>query len=143
MKRSGWLAATVVVGIMTARAGFAHAQSNQELKLEIQRLERKVSALEVQNQQLPRLDQKVKVIDRKLEIQQAAESDRAKTTPTVDVSQKGFFLKSADDGKTFNLRIGGYAQTDGRFYLSQTNPTGSEFLMRRIRLILEGTVDQN
>jgi len=62
------------------------------------------------------LDQQVKVIDHKLEIQQVAESDRAKNTPIVDVSQEGFFLKSPDEGKTFNLRIGGYAQTDGRFY---------------------------
>jgi phosphate-selective porin OprO/OprP len=143
MKRSGWLAIAVAVGVITTRAGFAHAQSNQELKLEIQRLERKVSALEAQNQQLQQLDQQVKVIDHKLEIQQVAESDRAKNTPIVDVSQEGFFLKSPDEGKTFNLRIGGYAQTDGRFYLSQTKPTGSEFLMRRVRPILEGTVDQN
>ena len=145
MKR-GFKAALAVLGSLLLLAGTrplsaqAQAQSMAEMQQEIEQLTQKVESLERANLQLQGLDRQVKAIDSKIEIQQAVESERAKTAPLVKASQEGFFLKSADDGETFNLHIGGYAQTDGRFYLSQTKPGGSELLMRRVRPILEGTV---
>jgi phosphate-selective porin OprO/OprP len=142
VKKSGLFAAAGAIAFGILRVGFAHAQSNEELKREVQELERKVGVLQQQNQQLQGLDQQVKVIDRKLEIQQEQAREEAKARPLVGVSSKGFFLKSADDGETYNLRIGAYVQADSRWYLTQTKPTGSEFLIRRARPYFEGTVAQ-
>jgi phosphate-selective porin OprO and OprP len=124
------------------RVDLARAQSNEELQREVEELKRTVQALEQQNEQLQGLDQRVKTIDRKLEIQQDAQREASKVRPVLDVGPQGFFLKSADDGKTFQMRVGGWLQADSRWYLTQTKPTGSEFLMRRLRPYLQGTVDE-
>jgi phosphate-selective porin OprO/OprP len=57
----------------------------------------------------------------------------------VTAGADGFALKSADGN--FVLRLRGYAQADGRFYLYDNARNGTDtFLMRRVRPILEGTV---
>jgi phosphate-selective porin OprO and OprP len=142
MIKSSWVAMPLMAAIFMLWAGQARAQSNQELQREVEELKREVQTLEQQNEKLLELDQKVDVIGRKLEIQNDAEREASRTKPVVDASSKGFFLKSADDGKTFKLRIGGWLQADSRWYLSQTKPTGSEFLIRRLRPYLQGTVEE-
>jgi phosphate-selective porin OprO/OprP len=86
VKKSGLFAAAGAIAFGILRVGFAHAQSNEELKREVQELERKVGVLQQQNQQLQGLDQQVKVIDRKLEIQQEQAREEAKARPLVGVS---------------------------------------------------------
>jgi phosphate-selective porin OprO/OprP len=113
-------------------------QTQAELQSEIDQLKQKVDALESVNAQLQHLDQQVKIVDRKLEVQQSSTQEEALTRPVVEVGPQGFFIRSRDD--SYNLRIGGYMQADGRFYLSEPKPTGSEFLIRRLRPYLEGTV---
>jgi len=143
-----WKAALTAMGVVIplthAHPLWAQSQAQTMIQMqhEIEQLTQKVENLERANQQLHQLDQQVRVINRKVEIQQSAADEKVKTMPVVSVSQKGFQLESPDEGKSYKLRIGGYFQTDGRFYLSQTKPTGSEFLMRRVRPILEGTVGQ-
>jgi phosphate-selective porin OprO and OprP len=53
---------------------------------------------------------------------------------------EGFYLKSADGA--FQLRMGGYLQADARFYTDDETSSGAvdNFLLRRVRPILEGTV---
>jgi len=109
-----------------------------QLQNEIDQLKQKVEALEAANAQLQHLDQQVKIVDRKLDQQQSATREEALTRPVVDVGPDGFFIHSQDN--SYNLRIGGYMQADGRFYLSEPKPTGSEFLIRRLRPYFEGTV---
>jgi phosphate-selective porin OprO and OprP len=98
------------------------------------------------DQKIEQLDQEIQALKRQRELdqQQAQEqvdqaAEKAKQTPIVTAGPDGFALKSADD--SFVLRIGGYAQADGRFYLDNKANYGTDtFVMRRVRPILEGTV---
>ena len=119
----------------------AHAQSTptdpkdqeiQLLKTEINQLEHRVDTLEG-------LDQKVKVIDRKLEVQQEAQHQRELEMPVVKVSDEGFSLASPNHD--YNLNLSGIIQADGRFFASGADKNvGSTFFLNRVRPILTGTV---
>ena len=51
----------------------------------------------------------------------------------------GFVIQSGDSD--FRIRIGGYAQADGRFFADHGEGTATNtFLVRRARLVLQGTV---
>ena len=142
MVRFRWFAILFAMGVALLGSRTVMAQSKiqtqAELQSEIDQLKQKVDALEAVNVQLQHLDQQVKIVDRKLEVQQGSAQEEALTRPVVEVGPQGFFIRSRDD--SYNLRIGGYMQADGRFYLSEPKPTGSEFLIRRLRPYLEGTV---
>src|SRR5271168_3028574 len=89
------LAAIITGVILPARP--AHAQSklsadpkDQEielLKTEVKQLAQRVDTLEG-------LDQKVKVIDRKLEVQEETQHQRSLEMPIVKVGEEGFSLSS-------------------------------------------------
>ena len=125
-------------GTRAAMAQSTKTAAQADLQSEIDQLKQKVEALEAANAQLQHLDQQVKIVDRKLELQQTSTHEETLTRPVVDVGPGGFFIHSQDN--SYNLRIGGYMQADGRFYLSEPKPTGSEFLIRRLRPYFEGTV---
>src|SRR6185295_8771331 len=86
------------------------------------------------------LDQKVRVLDRKAEIDKEAEAEKAKTGAQATANAKdGFSLKSNDGA--FLLKLRGYVQLDGRFYSDdRARPATDTFILRRVRPILEGTV---
>jgi phosphate-selective porin OprO/OprP len=66
-------------------------------------------------------------------------ADAPETPPRVSANKDGFVIQS-DDG-AFRLRISGYAQGDGRFYLDDEDDLGtSTFLLRRVRPIVSGTL---
>jgi len=132
---AAWMA---LLGTRTVRAQSAKAAAPADLQSEIDQLKRKVDALEAANAQLQRLDQQVRIVDRKLELQQTSAREEKLRRPVVGAGPEGFFIHSQDN--SYNLRIGGYMQADGRFYLSEPKPTGSEFLIRRLRPYFEGTV---
>jgi phosphate-selective porin OprO and OprP len=140
--RFRWFAilAAAGVGLLESRPLMAQSPtgSQAELQNEIDQLKQKVEALEAANAQLQHLDQQVKIVDRKLDQQQSATREEALTRPVVNVGPDGFFIHSQDNN--YDLRIGGCMQADGRFYLSEPKPTGSEFLIRRLRPYFEGTV---
>jgi phosphate-selective porin OprO/OprP len=89
---------------------------------------------------LRELDQKIRVLDRKIEIDKEAAEEKAKTAGQATASNKdGFSLRSADGN--FVLRLRGYAQFDGRFWVDdEKKPQVETFLLRRVRPIFEGTV---
>src|SRR5262247_1284982 len=61
------------------------------------------------------------------------------TAPKVVVDESGFWLRSADG--QFALHLGGYAQADSRTFLDDNAvPLSNTFLLRRVRLLFEGTV---
>ncbi|MCO5060384.1 MAG: OprO/OprP family phosphate-selective porin [Kiritimatiellae bacterium] len=65
----------------------------------------------------------------------ASESPRPAAGPT------GFSLSSADG--LFRLRLGGYAHADARFFANDdANQFNDTFLIRRVRLILEGQLGE-
>jgi phosphate-selective porin OprO/OprP len=89
--------------------------------------------------QIEDLDQQVRILSRKQELDKEAAAAKAAETPTVTAGKDGFALKSADDA--FQLRFRGLVQADFRDYFeSNINPTPPEqFLMRRVRPVFEGT----
>ena len=92
-------------------------------------------------EQLAALDQKLRIVERRKELDAETAAAKLKETPVVTAGKKGFWIKSADNN--FQLRVGGLIQADSRFY-TESNPAivlgSSTFLLRKVRPILEGTV---
>jgi phosphate-selective porin OprO/OprP len=90
-------------------------------------------------ERLDELDQKVKILDRKDELDKEAAAEKAKTASTVTSGKDGFSIKSADGAYVLKLR--GYAQFDGRFFQADDQrPATDTFILRRVRPMFEGTV---
>lgn len=90
-------------------------------------------------ERLDELDQKIRVLDRKTELDKEAAAEKAKTAGQAVAGKDGFSLKSADGN--FQLKLRGYVQLDGRFFQSDDQRPGTDtFTLRRVRPILEGTV---
>ena len=86
------------------------------------------------DQRLEQLEQEIRVLKRQRELDQEATvqkaQETAKTVPIVKAGSDGFAIQSADGN--FILKLKGYAQTDGRFYLADTAKNGTDsFLLRR------------
>ncbi len=90
--------------------------------------------------ELEALDQKVRVLERKQELDKDAAAEKAKQVPTVSLGAGGFSVTSPDSNFVFKVR--GYVQADARAYVSDQVDTAStdSFLIRRARPIFEGTV---
>lgn len=90
-------------------------------------------------QQIEALDQQVRILGRKQEIEAEAAAARAKEAPTVTVGKDGFGLRSADGA--YRLHFGGVIQADARGYLTNEFPGAAPdtFVMRRVRSVIEGT----
>jgi phosphate-selective porin OprO and OprP len=86
------------------------------------------------------LDQQVRILVRLRELAADSAAAAAKDKVSATASAKdGFSIKSAD-GK-FAVRLKGLVQTDGRFFLSDSDlPVTNTFFLRRARPILEATV---
>ncbi|MGH7924120.1 MAG: OprO/OprP family phosphate-selective porin [Candidatus Binatus sp.] len=137
------LLAVIVVGVVIPVSP-AHAQSklsadskDQEielLKTEVRQLEQRVDALEG-------LDQKVKVIDRKLEVQQESDQQKARAMPVVKAGAEGFSISSPSHD--YNIGLGGIMQGDGRFFTSGNDKNaGGTFYLNRVRPILTGSLGE-
>ncbi len=104
-------------------------------------------------QQLAEQDQRIKVLERKLELAADASTTAAASTPVVKSAASGFSLNSADGKHVFKLR--GTLNIDGRYFTAfddTANLTNSVagtsayrsangFLTRKIRPYFEGTVN--
>jgi phosphate-selective porin OprO/OprP len=87
------------------------------------------------------LEQKILVLERKQEIKDEDAAAAAKTAPKVSITDKGFTLSSADNANSFKLR--GLVQFDSRIFLDDNGILNNTFLLRRARLIAEGTFAKN
>jgi phosphate-selective porin OprO/OprP len=91
------------------------------------------------DEKLQELDQKIRVLDRKIEIDKEAAAEKAKTSGRATAGLDGFSLRSGDGD--FVLKVRGYVQLDGRFWVNdEQKPQVETFLLRRVRPIFEGTV---
>ncbi len=98
------------------------------------------STIDTLKRQIQELDQKVRILERKQELEKETATEKTKTTPTVSLGANGFSVRSADSNFVFKVR--GYVQADARFY-ADDSPAGTAndtFLIRRARPIFEGTV---
>ncbi len=92
-------------------------------------------------EQIRLLDQKLRVLERNVELKDEAATAAAAKTPGVNADAKGFSLTSPD--KKYSLRIRANIQADGRYYFEDRDAgidTPDAFVLRRIRPSFEGTV---
>jgi phosphate-selective porin OprO/OprP len=89
--------------------------------------------------QIHDLDQKLKILERRLELEKDSTAEKASMAPVLSAGANGFSFRSADTN--FLLKIRGYVQADGRFFFeNKGNGIHDTFLLRRVRPIIEGTV---
>jgi len=91
--------------------------------------------------QLHSLEQKILVLERKQEIKDEDNAAAAKAAPKVAITDKGYTLSSGDGANSIRLR--GLVQFDSRVFFGDTGLVNNSFLLRRARLITEGTFGKN
>ena len=85
------------------------------------------------------VEQRLRVVERKLELADEQKAEKEKSAVTVAAGGEGFTLKSA--AGDFQLKLRGYLQVDGRFFLDdEKKPATDTLLIRRARPVLEGTL---
>ena len=87
---------------------------------------------------LEAVDEQVRIVDRKREIDQEALTTRFSQAPVVNASRDGFSVRSADS--SFQFKIGGYFQADSRFLAGPGQAEANTFILRRVRPVLTGTL---
>lgn len=84
------------------------------------------------------LEQKIGILERKLEIAEEAEQAKKETGSTAQGNRDGFLLKSNDGD--FQIRWRGYVHADARYFPDDPDARwANTFLLRRIRPIWEAT----
>jgi phosphate-selective porin OprO/OprP len=90
---------------------------------------------------LDELDQRTRIVDRKLELVEEAAAAKKKESPSFSADEKGFALSSADGA--FQLKLRGLVQFDARRHFDTSDIALSDrdtFGLRRIRPIVSGTI---
>jgi len=103
----------------------------------IMRADTRDDEIAVLRDQIRQLDQKLRVLERKQENKDEDAAAAAKTAPKIALTDKGFTFSSADGANTVKIR--GLVQFDSRFFFGDEAVSNSSFLLRRARLITEGT----
>lgn len=85
------------------------------------------------------LDQRVRILERKLELEAERNDALAKSQAQAGAGKDGFEVRSADGA--FRLKFRGYVQVDGRFFLDDAKlPATDSWVIRRARPVVEGTL---
>ncbi|WP_161965604.1 OprO/OprP family phosphate-selective porin [Steroidobacter cummioxidans] len=86
-------------------------------------------------------EQRIRILERKLELSEAATAAAVPMTPIVRASpQQGFRIQSADGANV--LRFRGVLHFDGRYFLDDFTPaTANTWILRRVRPTFEGTLN--
>src|SRR5689334_7174418 len=150
-------AAFIAAGILIPTASLHAQPADEELRNEIrelrQKLERLEQKLEAQTQtpaapvapppatfqqRIDDLDQQVRILNRKQELQREELAAKEKEAPIVSsVGERGVAFRSADERNEIRLR--GVFQADERFFLNDSIGTDT-FVLRKVRPVIEGTV---
>src|SRR5581483_5134277 len=105
---------------------------------EIKQLQDRIQSLE---QNLSGLKQELSALEQKQKQKDEADADAAKATPKITASDKGFSIASADNANVLNLR--GMVQADSRWFFGAGGvPNNNTFLVRRARIIFDGTLSK-
>ncbi|MBE2215144.1 MAG: porin [Opitutaceae bacterium] len=108
-------------------AGISTAQAQTEAD-EIRALREQIAAL----------DQKLRVLERKQELKEEEAAAAAKKQPVVSAGASGFGITAGD--KSYDLKLRGLVQVDGRLFFDDGAPNRDSILLRRIRTSFTGTV---
>lgn len=96
---------------------------------------------QVLQQRIDEQEQRIRVLERRLELQNEERETVAKSTPMVRADSSGFSIQSADGANVVKLR--GTLHMDGRWYTDDvTAETADTFLLRRVRPTLEGKLGE-
>ena len=91
-------------------------------------------------QQVADQDQRIKILERKLELASETAAAAAASSSVVKAGPGGFSLQSADGKNVIKLR--GTLNVDGRYFVDGITPTTADaFLLRKIRPYIEGTLN--
>ncbi|HEX3798400.1 MAG TPA: porin [Verrucomicrobiae bacterium] len=115
---------TAITGLQLGAAALHGATLSDE---DVQALVKRVNELE----------QQVKILQRNREVDQDVATDKAKESAMVSLGTTGLVVKSGDSN--FTMIAHGYVQADARNYIG-SKATPDEFLLRRVRPIVEGTI---
>jgi phosphate-selective porin OprO/OprP len=97
------------------------------------------TSVELLLQRLEEQEQRIRILERKLELAAEAQTAATASTPVVAASPRGFNFRSPDSANSIRLR--GVIHTDSRYFFDDAAPDGSNgWLLRRVRPTLEGTV---
>jgi len=127
-----------VFGAVQLAPSTAAAQSLNTRDDEVARLRSEIRQLEQRLETLEAIEQKVRIIDRKLEVQAEADQAKAKEAPIIKASSQGFSISSPNND--YRIKFGGIIQGNARFFTSGDDKTGSTFYLNRVRPILTGTL---
>jgi phosphate-selective porin OprO and OprP len=98
--------------------------------------------LQAVREQIQQLEQKLRVLERKQELQDEDAAAAAKTAPKVSIGDNGFTLSSSDAANSIRLR--GLVQLDSRLFFGDGGGVvNNSFVLRRARIITEGTFAKN
>jgi phosphate-selective porin OprO/OprP len=101
------------------------------------RADERDDAIRLLREQINLLDQKLRVLERKSEIKDEEAATAAKIAPKITVNDKGITLASADGANSIKLR--GLVQFDSRLFFGDNGLVNNSFILRRARIISEGT----
>lgn len=143
-----WPAAALVAALSPALAGAADQADLDALRQRLARLEALAGVAPGEAgaadhagtaDAVAALDQRLRILERKLELQQEDAAARALVTPVATLNEKGLAVTSPD--KAFELKLRGTLHADYRgFFGDDAQPLADTFLWRRIRPTLEGTL---
>ena len=126
MKCHQWIIATAILRL---------CQGTTELRADDETAE----TIKALKKQIEELDQRVRILDRKSELDKEASAELARSAPTMSSDGRGFTLQSADTN--FVLKLRGLLQLDSRTYVNDGGIKNNDsFVLRRARPIIEGTV---
>ena len=89
-------------------------------------------------QRIEEQEQKILVLERKLEIKEESDKSVASTAAVAKASDRGFSIQSADGASQVKSR--GVLHFDGRFMLDDETDVTDQWQATRVRPIIEGTV---
>jgi phosphate-selective porin OprO/OprP len=85
------------------------------------------------------LDQRLRVLERKLELQQEEAATKAASAPVVTVGDKGLSVRSTNSD--YEIKLKGLVQADARVFFDDRQLQQTDtFLLRRVRPTIEGSL---
>jgi phosphate-selective porin OprO/OprP len=98
--------------------------------------------LQALREQVRALEQQLKILARRIELSEETAAAAAPTTAKVTVNDRGYTLASAE--AVNSIRFRGLLQADARqFFHDGGGIANNAFVMRRVRIITEGTLAKN
>ncbi|HSW15432.1 MAG TPA: porin [Solimonas sp.] len=87
------------------------------------------------------LDQRIRILERQLELQKEDSETKAKDASVVSASDKGFSFKNAKGD--YEIKLGALIQADARWYTSEVQPGAGPvdtFTFRRVEPTIQGSL---